>query len=386
MLDQAGSKALSIIHCNIRSLSKNISLLSDLANTFSRKPDIIGISETKLSQNSVTNIDLLGYNFYQTDSNTNAGGVGIYVANDLSSIPRPDIKFHTDLIESCWVEVDPGFGKKHMLIGCIYRHPSGIIDKFTTNLEELFERINQSNRYDVYIVGDINIDFFKFTSHSPTEKYLNMLYANNFLPIITKPTRLTDHTKTLIDHIYTNVYSDQISSGILLFDLSDHLPVFSIINMCTKRNKKRRVFRDYSKFKSENYLNDIEKIGNSLYQEGGDLNEITNHVVNSIKTISNKHARIKTVSNSKQKQLDKPWITNGILKSVKNKQHMYRTHFLSNNIEKANRYKAYANKLNYIMSLSKRNYFNKQFDKCKSNLKDTWKLIGSLIKRSSTAK
>ena len=50
--------------------------------------------------------------------------------------------------------------------------------------------------------------------------------------------------------------------------------------MCTKRNKKRRVFRDYSKFKSENYLNDIEKIGNSLYQEGGDLNEITNHVVN----------------------------------------------------------------------------------------------------------
>ena len=40
MLDQAGSKALSIIHCNIRSLSKNISLLSDLANTFSRKPDI----------------------------------------------------------------------------------------------------------------------------------------------------------------------------------------------------------------------------------------------------------------------------------------------------------------------------------------------------------
>ena len=240
MLDQAGSKALSIIHCNIRSLSKNISLLSDLANTFSRKPDIIGISETKLSQNSVTNIDLLGYKFYQTDSNTNAGGVGIYVANDLSSIPRPDIKFHTDLIESCWVEVDPGFGKKHMLIGCIYRHPSGIIDKFTTNLEELFERINQSNRYDVYIVGDINIDFFKFTSHSPTEKYLNMLYANNFLPIITKPTRLTDHTKTLIDHIYTNVYSDQISSGILLFDLSDHLPVFSIINMCTKRNKKKK--------------------------------------------------------------------------------------------------------------------------------------------------
>ena len=39
--------------------------------------------------------------------------MGIYVANDLSTIPRPDIKFHTDLVESCWVEVDPGYGKKH---------------------------------------------------------------------------------------------------------------------------------------------------------------------------------------------------------------------------------------------------------------------------------
>jgi hypothetical protein len=29
-----------------------------------------------------------------------------------------------------------------------------------------------------------------------------MLYSNNITPVITKPTRLTDHTKTLIDHIY----------------------------------------------------------------------------------------------------------------------------------------------------------------------------------------
>jgi hypothetical protein len=36
-----------------------------------------------------------------------------------------------------------------------------------------------------------------------TEKYLDMLYTNNFLPIITKPTRITDHTKTLIDHTHT---------------------------------------------------------------------------------------------------------------------------------------------------------------------------------------
>jgi hypothetical protein len=47
----------------------------------------------------------------------------------------------------------------------------------------------------------MNIDFIKFNDNQQTERHLNMLYANNFLPIITKLTRITDYTKTLIDHI-----------------------------------------------------------------------------------------------------------------------------------------------------------------------------------------
>ena len=48
----------------------------------------------------------------------------------------------------------------------------------------------------------MNITFPKFNEHTQTEQFLDMLYANNILLIITKPTRLTDHTATLIDHIY----------------------------------------------------------------------------------------------------------------------------------------------------------------------------------------
>ena len=48
----------------------------------------------------------------------------------------------------------------------------------------------------------MNINFLKFNEHSQTEEFLDMLYANDILPIITKPTMLTDHTATLIDHIY----------------------------------------------------------------------------------------------------------------------------------------------------------------------------------------
>lgn len=92
---------------------------------------------------------------------------------------------------------------------------------------------------------------------------------------------------------------------------------------------------------------------------------------------------MKLLPRSKIKQLTKPWITNGILKSIKRKQKMYRTHFLSNNPLKVEEYKHYANQLNYIKNRSKTDYYTKTFASYKNNLKSTWKLIGTLINRKT---
>lgn len=42
-----------------------------------------------------------------------------------------------------------------------------------------------------------------------------MQYSNNILPLITKPTRITDDTATLIDHIYTNSSPKNLISKIV---------------------------------------------------------------------------------------------------------------------------------------------------------------------------
>ena len=46
-------------------------------------------------------------------------------------------------------------------------------------------------------------------------------------------------------------------------------------------------------------------------------------------------------------------------------------------------YKKYANKLNWLKNICKKNYFSQHFDLCKNNLKASWKLIGMLVKRNS---
>ena len=48
-----------------------------------------------------------------------------------------------------------------------------------------------------------------------------------FHPKITLPTRITDTSNTLIDNILTNVYDDNHESGILIYKISDHQPIFT---------------------------------------------------------------------------------------------------------------------------------------------------------------
>ena len=69
-----------------------------------------------------------------------------------------------------------------------------------------------------------------------------MLYFNNLLPIVIKPTRLTYHSATLIDHICTNRTS-KIVSGIVMVDISDHFPVDCVTNIPVKKHNPMKYYR-----------------------------------------------------------------------------------------------------------------------------------------------
>ena len=197
---KAGPKVILMFHSNMRSLQKNLALLEDFLYSLDKRPEILAITETRLNANSVCNVDLLNCELYYTDSPTLAGGSAIYIIKTLKSIPRLDIKFNLQLVKLCLVEINPCNGKAPILIGSIYRHPGANIEEFIKHLDDLI--IKLQNRYQLYILGDMNIDFLKYNHHTQTEEYLDMLNSNNISPIITKPTRITNYTATFIDHIY----------------------------------------------------------------------------------------------------------------------------------------------------------------------------------------
>ena len=54
----------------------------------------------------------------------------------------------------------------------------------------------------VMIMGDINIDLASQTNY--VSDYNLLLRSNFFFSLVTKPTRVTYYSKTIIDHVLTN--------------------------------------------------------------------------------------------------------------------------------------------------------------------------------------
>ena len=101
----------------------------------------------------------------------------------------------------------------------VYR-PFGDKDLFLTKLSAHVENLLQEEKdTDIIIVGDINIDLLNDNIHS--EKLLDITIQMGFLQQVTLPTRVTDTTASLIDHVYTrskrSLVTDVISS-----DIADH--------------------------------------------------------------------------------------------------------------------------------------------------------------------
>ena len=98
-------------------------------------------------------------------------------------------------------------------------------------MNTILEKIDRENKL-CYLLGDFNIDLFKSESCDYTSHFIEQLFTSSFFPLITKATRITDHTETLIDNIFTNNLekpNDSIN-GIVFSNISDHLPIVHVFN------------------------------------------------------------------------------------------------------------------------------------------------------------
>ena len=100
------------------------------------------------------------------------------------------------------------------------------------------------------------------------------------------------------------------------------------------------------------------------------FNEHFNDLMNAIIAIIDEHAPMQKISRKQKRIKLNPWLTEGLLSSIKHKQKLYRTHFLKGDSTDKCFYKKYANKLTRVKTLSKKRYFNNAVDKLKNKPKE----------------
>ena len=215
------------VHSNIRSIPANLTAFMTYMSNVKCDFSIIGFSETWLNSSNIDTYGIDGYSHVGlTREMRKGGGVSLFICDKMVYCEMPELNMMHDHIVCVFVKINC---MDYMLIvGVVYRPPNSNTVDFIDSVHDILEKVAH---YPCYIMGDFNLDLLKHELHRPTEKFLDIMYANYCIPMINRPTRVTRDTCTLIDNIFTNNYSisSNFFSGILKADITDHYILFYII-------------------------------------------------------------------------------------------------------------------------------------------------------------
>ena len=230
-------------------------------------------------------------------------------------------------MESLFIKAEGGGCNlsSNIIIDVIYRMPNTSLDIFNDRIGNIMNIITRENKL-CYFLGDWNIDHLKQESYSLTSEFLDILYSYSMFPLITKPTRVTKDTATLIDHISTNNFESDAKhvQGVLCSSISDHYAVFHITgsgsksylcdsepslgrNMCYANIVKFREAMSTIDWREILSMSDAQVVYSSFY---GILSEKYNNCF-PIRKVSKRYF------------YNKPWLTAALKLSIKTKNKLY---------------------------------------------------------------
>ena len=372
-------KGLLIIHFNARSLKCNVESISNFLDTLDVVADVIAVSETWLRpHDDIHDVSMSGYNMYNTYRTTGlGGGTSLFVRDSLNVKEVPSYtKCINNVCECTTIEIVMDKGK-NIVVGCFYRAPSSSIPEFCDELDLFLHEFGKKN---LYVCGDFNIDLVCYDTNRDVKTFVDVLYSHSVYPTITRPTRVTINSATLIDNIFTNCIGVQMKSGIFCTDVSDHLPVFSI---CEEHKSKprtsvmKRCFSETNVNKFQTCLQDVDW-SNVLSRQD------TNTAYDLFRTeLENVFDKCFPLEKSKTKKVHKPWMTKGLVNACKKKHTLYKRFVTNRNAVTEGRYKLYKNKLVGILRVAKKNYYSELLELNKGNTKETWSIIKEVINKKT---
>ena len=241
-----------------------------------------------------------------------------------------------------------------------------------------------NSRWGIVLCLDHNLDLLKADLHNNMKEFLELNAECNMWPIITRPTRITKSSATLIDNILIDSkLLDSYYCGILLDDISDHMPC--LLGLKGAHGNPKEVWITSRKINNKA----LDRIKIDL-MNNTPLEDITNKPTSVAfdsyhdflcNSIDKEAPMINRVVKNKKIRCES-WVTNGILRSIKKQKKLYiastEKNATGNTIEK---YKRYRNCLTKIKRQCKIDYYNKKCIDLKNNSKKLWLFVNQVTKK-----
>ena len=245
------------------------------------------------------------------------------------------------------------------------------------------------NHYnDVLIGSDHNLDFLKSMMHKPTELFITNLLNEGFVPTISKPTRVTHQSNTLIDNIFCKGNSVfDYESFVIVDDISDHYPcVLRVVKKLKKAGcndrilYKRRLTDDvYLKLNQHLLFHDWNMLYHMI-----DVDEMYNYLVNTVNYYLDVLAPKKEILITARELFREPWMNVKLCKLNTKCKRLFKIAMQNKNDEsKYKRYKLYRRTLNRLKLFEKHDFYKKLFTKIGSDMKSLWSVLNSLVRRTN---
>ena len=230
--EKGNSETINAIHVNIRSLSKNFDNLLVILRDSNYSFNILCVTETwctdsTLKSNSnlhVPNFDLISQ---ERKRNKRGGGVLIYIHKRLKCNLHNNLCVSDKDKEILTIEISRK-NDKNTLLSCCYRPPSGDSENLSTLLQNNIIEKSVLEKKISYMIGHFNMNCLKYHENAKTKYFYDNIFEKCAIPIINRPTRISEHSASLTDNILTtDIFNNSLKKGIIKSDASDDFQYFS---------------------------------------------------------------------------------------------------------------------------------------------------------------
>ena len=230
-------------------------------------------------------------------------------------------------------------------------------------------------RSELFIMGDMNIDY-KNSKLMKKLKIKNFETKFNLRQLIETDTRITSTTSTIIDWIYTS--DDYVAeSGVINYNVSDHLPTFLVRKKLRCNIKKITVKgRSYLRYNEETFRHRLERTNWDDFDNSNSPDDMWDCLEHNINNILNDMCPIRNLIVPETKP---DWLTNDIVQLMRKRDKMNKETRRKKDPTLRRKATFLRNRVEMTIKSHKKEKIINELERNRTNPKKLWENINSLI-------